>query len=484
MSAEQPLKWASTSACKPGTSRRGARLLLAGIALLAGVMAALPVRGEFKSPRYVFLLIGDGMGELHAEAAERAWAAAPENRLVFRTFPVRGEQRTGAANNAVTDSAAAATAMACGVRTLNGRIAMTTNEQKLTSIAHLVHQQGRKVGILTNIGIDHATPAAFYAQAGHRNSYADIAAQMAGCPFEFMGGSAMIGLKPAEAQAIDNEALAVASGFVLVNTRQALRDLPPGRRIFAHQRRHPGDRHALPWAISATTNDIPLAEFAAAAIRHLQGSSFFIMIEGGQIDSAAHANDLASVVREVGNFNDVARVCLDFARAHPDETLIVVTGDHETGGLMRLNDDSADPGRLLGQTLAGGEIVKRFQERLAQKASFTAATEELVRCFGSGAFTAGQLRQIEPLWQAAITGSGEIDKRALAFVVQTGKLFVEGAGYGFTTGGHTGVDIPVYAHGVGAAGFAGRYDNTAIFDRLKELMIPPGGIPANDQIRN
>ena len=457
----------------PGPPRRCYRLRVGGWLVVLMVVGALQAAcGAIQPPRYVFLLIGDGLGDVQAEAAESALACSPGDQLLFQTFPVRGWQRTRSASDRVTDSPAAATAMACGVRTDNPKVGLAPDGTPLCSIAWRAHRRGRKVGILSDIGIDHATPAAFYARVGHRKQYAAIAAQMAACPFAFMGGSAMIGLQPETPSDLDPQALAVANGFTLVTNRAGLAQIQTGQRIFAHQSPSPRDRRALPWAIHATSNDLTLAEFASAAIRHLQDAPFFIMIEGGQIDYACHANDLGTMVREVERFNDMLRVCLDFARQHTDQTLIVVTGDHETGGLKPVWRSKGDPRRVLRQRHPGEWIVARLQPLVERQGPFSEAADELDAALGELAFTPKQRRQLEVLWRRTLNGRGQPSERALAFTIEAGRRYVANAGYRFTTQVHTRRDVPVYAFGIGADRISGTYDNTGIFDRLLNVMHP------------
>ena len=443
--------------------------LLLGLA--AAAMACAQDAG-LSRPRHIFLLIGDGMGELQAEAAERALGDQPGWQPSFRGFPVRGWQRTRSADREVTDSAAAITAILCGERTDNGRIAVSPAGEPLTSLAHLAHRQGWKIGVLSNIGIDHATPAGMYAVAAKRSDYRSIAAQLAASPFAFFGGSAMLGLQAPDGQGPDNEAMAASNGFVVATSRAALENLPAGKRVFAHARRDSRERAALPWAINYTPSDIRLAEFVSAAIRQLAGNPFFMLIEGGQIDSAGHANDLGSLVREVQHFNEAVQVCLAFAREHPADTLVVVTGDHETGGLTRLPEAAPEAARLLRrQRQSGKRIVEGFMPLLARGAPFAEARRLLGSDFGAESFTTAQLDQLEGAWGAALASPGAPDKRATDFVVLAGRLFVANAGYAFATGSHSAVDLPVYATGAGAETFAGTYDNTAIFHKLKQLML-------------
>jgi alkaline phosphatase len=148
-------------------------------ALLLVFLLMTPAAANSARPKYVFLFIGDGMGEQQVESAELALAKTPEAKLSFRKFPVSGSQRTQSLSNGATDSAAAATAIACGVRTRNGMLGMSISNQPLPSIARQAHEQGWKIGILTSVSIDHATPAGFYAHSASRGSVSKIAAAMA-----------------------------------------------------------------------------------------------------------------------------------------------------------------------------------------------------------------------------------------------------------------------------------------------------------------
>jgi alkaline phosphatase len=444
---------------RKSTAAAGMAVLLAAI-LLAGRGGAADTR-----PRHVFLLIGDGFGEVQAEAAQRA--LAPEGKLAFQSFPVIGRQRTRSANADVTDSAAAATAIACGVRTLNGRIGLAPDGRPLDSIAVLAHRAGRRIGILTSVSLDHATPAAFYARSAARGDYPSIARQLADSPFEFFGGGGMAGQKAGDGSP-DNLQRAISNGFFIARTREALACLPAGRRVLAFNHRL-SSQAALPLALEARPDDVTLAEFAAAAIRRLQEEPFFIMVEGGMIDWACHDNDLGSMVREIAAFDEVVRRCLDFARGRED-TLIVVTGDHETGGLRRLDDDVAGtPAVLLRQKMPRGALVARFGDLAARKADFAAVEPLLAEAFGAGIFADADRAGQETAWRACLQAA-DARKAAKEFSALVLRQVAAHAGYRFTSGGHTAADVPVYACGPGAGRFAGLYDNTEIFGRLHALM--------------
>ncbi len=434
---------------------------------LSIVMIAWLPRGQAASnctPRRVFLLIGDGLGAMQAEVAQRALESSPGEKLAFQEFPAIGWQRTRSANSQVTDSAAAGTALACGVRTDNGKLGVDSDDEAVDSIAMLAHRRGWKVAILTNVSIDHATPAAFYAHAANRGSYYEIARQLADTPFEFVGGGGMVGQERPTPDGPDNLQRAIANGFIAVRTRDKLKHLPAGKRIFAFN--HTLAKGAsLPPVLAARPSDIRLAEFTAAAIGHLGDAPFFMMVEGGQIDWFCHDNDLGAVVREVEDFNAVVRVCRDYARRHPD-TLIVVTGDHETGGLEPAGDHGGTPALLLNQKATSKELFRRLDELAREKRSWSEALATLQELCGDKTFTADQVAAQRQAWNK--DGGGSED---LANLVRDQLAAL--AGYRFTTRGHSDADVPVYACGAGAERFAGRYDNSELNVRLRELMLGP-----------
>ena len=151
---------------------------------------------EEKTPKYVFLFIGDGMGLAHVAATDSYLAYQDScyggSYLSFTSFPVTGLTRTWCANTGVTDSAAAGTALACGEKTNKGRIGTAPDGSSLKSIAYILKERGYQVGIMSDGPVNHATPGAFYAHVDARNQYYDIALEMKDCGFEFLGGSELI----------------------------------------------------------------------------------------------------------------------------------------------------------------------------------------------------------------------------------------------------------------------------------------------------
>ena len=295
--------------------------------------ASAPAAGKAK---YVFLFIGDGMGRYQRAAATaylRETAQNPDAALTMDAFPVQGETLTDAAGGGVTDSAAAGTALATGHKTKNKRIAMdASGREDLRTMAERARACGRKIGIITSVSLDHATPACFYAHVPSRNEYAKIARSAITTPtVDFLGGGGLLGQK--QGDGTDLLEAAKKQGIILVRTRKALAAVQPGKRVYAFNHRL-DKKAALPWVTASKPDDLTLAELTRHGIRLLDNpKGFFIMVEGGKIDWACHSNDLKSAVRETLAFDEAVAVAQEFAKARPADTLVVVTADHETGNL-------------------------------------------------------------------------------------------------------------------------------------------------------
>lgn len=374
-------------------------------------------------PKYVFLFIGDGMGLAHVTLTED-YIAAKEGILgsgsvSFTQFPITGLVTTYSANTLVTCSSAAATALSTGHKTNNNMMGIAPDSVTyFASVTYPLHRAGYKIGIATSVSIDHATPGGFYANALSRSNYYDISTQAVSTGFDFFAGSGfMYPNGRNNDQANIYEQLETA-GYRIVRGSEGAAQLTGNTEKTVLIQAEGKDNRALPLALDRKEDDLTLPQITRAAINTLDNpKGFFAMIEGGQIDWAAHSNDGASVIHETIDFSEAIKIALEFYRQHPDETLILVTADHETGGLSLGRD-----GKYAVNPLA-------FDE---QQPSPAYASSE--------------------------------DKLA---AVQT---INENAVCGWTTKGHTGIMVPIYAIGAGSERFSGKLDNTDIPKRIAELM--------------
>ena len=276
-------------------------------------------------PRNVIFCIGDGMG-FEAVKAAGYYASGETGNLSFEAFPHRAEMATYAANTPMTDSAAAATAMATGHKVNNGVISMELpgSGAPLKTLLEIFKAQGKHTGLVSTTYITHATPAAFAAHNPQRNNLSDIAHDYLHLtrPNILLGGGAN-GLTEADAE---------AAGYTVVTDRECLFNLNTDAETYISGQF--GDTN-IPYMFDGP-NDLPhLSEMAAVAVDFLSNApeGFFLLVEGGRIDHAGHSNDIERNVLETIEFSKTVQTIFDRV-ARRNDTLILVTADHETGGLQ------------------------------------------------------------------------------------------------------------------------------------------------------
>ncbi|MEG0039250.1 MAG: alkaline phosphatase, partial [Bacteroides sp.] len=306
---------------------------------LAFVLISVVANGQAK---YVFYFIGDGMGVNQVNGTEM-YLAEKQGRigtesLLFTQFPVASMATTFSATNSVTDSSAAGTALATGHKTYNGAIGLDDQKNKITTVAEQAKKAGKKVGVTTSVSVDHATPAAFYAHQPDRNMYYEIATDLPKANFDFYAGAGF--LKPATT-ADKKEAPSIypiieEAGYTIARGVNDFKAKAPkaGKMVLIQE--EGASTASLPYAIDSKAGDLTLTQITESAIDFLSKDAkkgFFLMVEGGQIDWACHGNDAATTFREVQDMDNAIKVAYEFYKKHPKETLIVVTADHETGGI-------------------------------------------------------------------------------------------------------------------------------------------------------
>ena len=282
--------------------------------------------------RNVILCIGDGMGPNHVALA-RHHGVGHDKKLYMELLPVRGEVMTHSANKKVTDSAAAATAMACGVKTNNGMIGVTPDETPYSSILELLQRKGFRTGLVATSQISHATPAGFASHVDSRNKQKEIAVQLLANRVDvLLGGGRKFWSDELLAQAAD-------AGYQVIETRDEMAALKPGPVVGLF-----GDD-----GLTTFSPEPMLSEMSEIAIKLLNSPDkdwfspkpkFLLMIEGSQIDWASHANDTDRMARQTLLFDMAVREAIEFAQMDK-KTLVIVTADHETGGLA-LKPNEAD----------------------------------------------------------------------------------------------------------------------------------------------
>ena len=422
--------------------------------------------------RDVVLFIGDGMSVPQRMVAEEFARKAGMGELAMNRMAHEATTRTYSASSLVTDSAAAATAIACGTKTTNGAVGVDSEGARAESVAERARALGKKVGIVTSVTINHATPAGFYAHQPDRAMKREIAQDLIDSGFElFMGG----GLAGAGEEFY---AQAATQGYEVCEGSEAFYRLKPGEgKIWWRS-----GEDAMKYAIDAREGP-RLPELTKFALEHLSagGKGFFLMVEGGRIDWAGHANEAATNLRDLLELDKAVKVALEFQKEHPD-TLVVVTGDHETGGMSM---GFAGTGyafymeRLAGQRCSAEEFGRKVGELKERGGSFEEAMAMLEEGFGLKAGGEGPM------------ALGEKEVASLRRHFEAGdmadkarRLMNERAGVGWTSGSHTGLPALTTAQGPGAEEFEGALDNTDIAKILKREMVEEGaGIRATDMRR-
>jgi len=307
--------------------RRTVIVLLLVLALAVSLSAA---------PKNVILLIGDGMGVAHVTAARIA-AGGPGARLAMDQMPVTGFVTTYSADSYVTDSAAAATAIASGVKTANYVVGLTPDGRRTRTVLEAARDSGKKTGLVTTDAITGATPAGFAAHVTGRDQSAQIAVDLINANIDVLIGGGRSAFLPKEvpgsSRTDDKDLLAEAKskGWQVISSAEEF-NLASGSKLIALL--------AL-GALTTKDPEPPLSALTSKAISILSSGKkgFFLMVEGAQIDTSSHANNFESCVRQTLEFDKAVAAALEFA--HKDRnTLVIVTADHETGGLALPADGS------------------------------------------------------------------------------------------------------------------------------------------------
>lgn len=441
--------------------------------------AAITATAWAKAPNYIFFFIGDGMGIAQVTNAQlyNARVLGNSTPLLSTTFPVASMATTHSASSDVTDSAAAGTALSTGHKTVNGMLGVTPDSVAVTSVAKKLFDAGYGVGIVTSVAIDDATPGAFYAHVPSRSQYYDIGRQLAECGYQFAAGASLRGAfdkhgNPTDLMKYFDEAnVSVSYGLDSIDTT--------AQRLLVLSPFHKEKQNEIGFTIDSIAGALTLPALTRAGLDQLKRTSpdrFFMMVEGGNIDHAGHGNDGGTILREVINFNQALQEAYDFYLAHPDETLIVVTADHETGGMSvgcRETGYSVRLENAAGQKISKEEFSNLCRAMLRSRRIYTwDDMQEILRDelgFGVNVkLTPEETERLHTMFDEVFEkrASG-LDQKTLyatfdGFTNEVFNILNAKSGMGWTTGGHSGMPVPVYAVGVDSQLFSPLNDNTDI----------------------
>lgn len=440
--------------------------------------------------KYVFLFIGDGMGLSHRAITEMYNSSMNgeigQKQLLMDSLPIQGYASTYSANSYITCSAAAGTALATGTKTKNGMLGLNPDTLMLQTIAEKAKLNNKSIGIITTVILNHATPGAFYAHQPNRNEYEEIKNWMLKSDFDYFAGG-IVSIKDSIKQSNVNSELKDAGYYVATN-RDEMNLMKPEQKKWVLYGDDLEETYGnLKYVLDRKENAIGLVDMLQKAIDLLSPNKegFFIMLEGGKIDFLAHDNDGASMVHEIMELDDAIRVAMNFYKKHPNETLIIVTADHETGGLGLGNNTMGykmNPKFLSNQKISL-EYMLNARDSIMKQIKTEKDAYSFAKQFGLLEYEEYNILKREEISKRKKTefqkDSIEIHEiyqkykengNSKRFITKVIEMVNIKAGIEWTTKNHTGVPVPVSAIGVGAEQFSGMYDNTDIPKKIEKLM--------------
>ncbi|MCW8834566.1 MAG: alkaline phosphatase [Colwellia sp.] len=428
------------------------------------------------APQNIIMVIGDGMGPAYT-TAYRYFIDNPETTEIEETVfdrHLRGLSSTYPApiSGVVTDSAASATALASGVKSYNGAIGVDVNKKEVQTVLEWAKLQGKKTGVVVTSQINHATPASYLAHNEHRKNYNAIADSYIDDGIKadlYFGGGWKFFLR--EDRNLVNEFK--QAGFHYLDNYQGLADLPKSKPVlglFADV--------GLPWALD-DSNKHRLSTMTKAAVHHLTDmqqhdnapdNGFFMLIEASQIDWAGHGNDISDAMAEMDDMAKTLEYLEHFVEHHPD-TLVIVTADHSTGGFtlaangkyrwdaehLRTMKHSVN---YIAKQLAKNEISADYASDLF---NFKLTRKEMKLLITTK--DSPKLNKSTNIYQNKKNSPVE---RAL--LKQVKAIMDMRTNSGWTSGGHTAIDVPVLAFGKQSDLFNGAQDNTDIAKKIFTLL--------------
>lgn len=491
------------------------------------------VSKETNIPKYVFMFIGDGMSYpqvqltnyfVSANSQDNAKKVTvkdkektileSESNLNMMSFPVMGSAQTYDSTSFAPDSASTATSIATGKKTWSGSINVSEDfSQTYETIAEkLKKQKDYKIGILSSVNLNHATPAAFYAHQESRNNYYDIGLELIDSNFDYFAGGALKQTTGKDKDKEDLYALAEKAGYKVVKTQAEAEALKAsdGKAIVIDE--HLADGDAMSYEVDRQDNEWALADYVEKGIEVLDNDNgFFMMVEGGKIDWACHANDATSTIADTIALDNAVGKAVEFYNEHPDETLIIVTGDHETGGLT-IGFAGTDYDTFLknfnNQKISyakfDSDYVSKYKEN---KTDFDTVMNDVTELFGLAApdgssdgtsakdsadlhpesndtgalsVTDYEYSLLKTAYDTTMSRTGEEKEYGQEEYIKYGSyepltvtithILNNKSGVNFGSYAHTGLPVEVLVKGVGAEDFSGYYDNTDIYNRLASLL--------------
>ncbi len=469
---------------------------------------------ESVGPKYVFMFIGDGMSYPQIQSAAyylNAVESGIDNGnktsgatvkgdydLPFTKFSTTGTAKTFDASSYAPDSASTATSLATGKKTWSGSINVSTDfTVKYETIAEKLKKQDYKIGVVSSVTLNHATPAAYYAHQKSRNDYYEIGKELIASNFDYFAGGALNKPNGSDGQQESLYDLAEKSGYKVVKTQAEAEKLTKNDGKVIAISEYLADSSSMKYELDRTDDMWSLADYVDKGIEVLENDKgFFMMVEGGKIDWACHANDAMSSIKDTIAFSNAIDEAIEFYNEHPEETLIVVTGDHETGGLtigyagtnydLYFNNlsnqkisfskfDSDYVANYKKNNTALSDVLLDIQDKFGLVAPANESTKKDNQLLLTD-YEYSKL--VEAYNQTMKTSTKDISNQEKydlygtyePLTVTLTHILNNKSGISFTSYSHTGLPTAVYAEGNGAELFDGYYDNTDIYNKLADLM--------------
>ena len=498
------------------------KLTGAVLSALIGLSAIASLNAETKitapatgkgTPKYVFVFIGDGMSypQIQSAAYYTGKDAAgivdvvkksenpsdsPEMKaLSFYQFPIAGSASTYDATSFAPDSASTATSIFTGYKTHSSSINVDiTKKIKYRTIAEQLRDQKKyKIGVISTVNLNHATPAATYAHQASRKSNYPIGQELVSSNFEYFAGGALMDSQDKNKDKTSIYDLAKNAGYKVCFDQKSAAALKNGDKALviaetladSDSMSYDNDRKEGEWA---------LRDYVRKGIEVLDNKTgFFMMVEGGKVDWACHANDARSSIADTLALSEAVEEAISFYNKHPKETLILVTADHETGGLT-IGYAGTDY-NLFFRTLDSQKIsYAKFDSDYVSAykkngTSFEAVMKDVEKLFGlkmPGAdgsnkngglvLTDYELSRIKTAYEKTIKNDNNRSQMEYdiygtyePLTITITHILNAKSGLGWTSNSHTGLPVPVFALGAGQEEFKGFYDNTEIYKKLAKL---------------
>ena len=465
------------------------------------------------TPKYVFVFVGDGMSYPQIQSAayyagkdaagivdvvknsENAGDSPAMKNLSFYDFPVAGSASTYDATSFAPDSASTATSIFTGYKTHSSSINVDiTKKIKYRTIAEQLRDQKKwKIGVVSTVNLNHATPAATYAHQASRKSNYAIGQELVESNFDYFAGGALMEPQDKKNDKTSIYELAKSAGYKVCFTQNDANSLQNGdKAIVVAETLADGD--AMSYDNDRKNNEWALRDYVRKGIEVLDNKKgFFMMVEGGKVDWACHANDARSSIADTLALSAAVEEAIEFYNKHPKETLIIVTADHETGGLT------------IGY--AGTDYNLFFRTLDNQKISYAKFDSDYVSNYKkNGTSLEEVMTDVEQLFGLKLHGSEGSNKNgglvltdyeysriktAYEKTIKNDKsrtqmeydlygtyepltitithILNAKSGLGWTSNSHTGLPVPVFALGAGQDEFKGFYDNTEIYNKMAKL---------------